>query len=123
MNQTKPFNIYVCDLTGNQCEGCPEVLVPDLCDSRSVNFELKVAFPNAGENFSREELTKAFDEVKNKDNWKQPISAWVHLSNLEVTLEAIKYFTATEGRIVRTSTDECSVLIHADGYYMGPAGP
>lgn len=72
--------------------------------------------------WTREELEAAFNAVQNPTHWKDPIHAWVANAEVEVTLDAIGFYTGTAGLITRIADDRRSKFIEADGYRAGPAG-
>lgn len=72
--------------------------------------------------FAWNDLRKAFASVKDKADWKAPISVQVKESRLELVKAAIVYFTSTTAQVM-PSTRKGYVLVTADGYRAGPAGP
>ena len=66
-------------------------------------------------------LRSALQKVTDPLDWKGPIEAWVPAKKMRVTLIAIKYFTATEGKVTAIDSDG-KVHIIAPGYRQGPAG-
>ena len=74
------------------------------------------------EKYTREQLEKAFDSVRDSEHWKNPIKKVLKLKGLDVALikEAVIFFTSTSASF--TSLPKNKVLVEADGYYMGPAG-
>lgn len=76
-------------------------------------------------NATHEQLHNAFKKVANYRDWKAPISRLIKASDLEITLQAIEFYTATKGRVEYRITDENGtevVHVTAPGYRMGPAG-
>lgn len=69
----------------------------------------------------RDLLVVAFDRVRQPGDWKAPIRAMIDRADLAVTAEAVEYFTATELRVLTDHGDQ--LVIEADGYRAGPAGP
>ena len=72
-------------------------------------------------NYTRSELRAAFEKVEDKSDWKNPIDATIDVAELDVTVNAIRFFTGTESNwqlIPNTS----QVRIRAIGYRSGPAG-
>ena len=63
----------------------------------------------------------AFKLVANKADWKASIDRWIRKRDLALVLEAIDFYTATEGRVVEELPTYCRVV--AAGYREGPAGP
>ena len=70
--------------------------------------------------FTHEEMARAFENVQDKENWKNPINSCVRAEDVEVTKEAIVYFTATEATLGENLGNGW-YKITAPGYYMGPA--
>lgn len=70
--------------------------------------------------YRHEQLVAAFDKVKNRNHWKNPIDSFCHVVECPVVLEAIVFFTATVPTFHRVGQ---TPLMHvkADGYYRGPA--
>ena len=71
--------------------------------------------------FTQSELDVAFRKVQSSIHWKEPIDAWVPVDELPITMLAVEFFTATKIKILGTRPDG-TVLVHADGYRLGPAG-
>jgi len=69
--------------------------------------------------FNEAELKAAFDAVKGHD-WKGPIVANIDVADLEVTLAAITFYTATDAKVYPSHGDTC--IVEAAGYRAGPAG-
>ena len=72
------------------------------------------------EKYTHDQLEKAFDLVKNREHWKNPIDAYCRGENLAVISEAISYFTATLPSISQQENGWYRVV--AQGYRQGPAG-
>ena len=92
-------------------------------------------------------LRKYFNKVCDKNDWKAPISAKIHKSDLYLVDKAIMYYTGTSGSYVSLDDDctnafgidDCDISgkypcdddnidsdylsVIADGYRMGPCGP
>lgn len=68
--------------------------------------------------FSQEQLTAAFDKVKDPENWKNPINRTVVLPESEwpVTHAAIAFFTGSEAVIFPRANGKARV--RANGYYL-----
>ena len=74
--------------------------------------------PIPGSKYTVEELKEAFERVQDETNWKNPIRKWIHKEYLEITKEAIMFFTGTETEILADTYGK--VYIHSVGYYGGP---
>ncbi len=48
--------------------------------------------------FTHEELETAFDLVKDKEHWKNPIYSYCTSEEIKIIAAAIQYFTATEAK-------------------------
>ncbi len=70
--------------------------------------------------FTQQQLKAAFEKVEDPANWKNPINASVKQADLAITMLAVEFFTATKVEIVQLMSNG-SVVIHAPGYYAGPA--
>jgi len=76
--------------------------------------------------YTKEELSSAFDSVKDASDWRSPIRADVPSSKIDVVVAAIRYYTATDPEVSpsvafgRTWPDRFN--ISSVGYRMGPAG-
>lgn len=70
--------------------------------------------------YNQDQLKQAFEAVQNKDDWKEPIDAYITANDIEVTREAVVHFTATEAKI---EYDAVMGMYHvtAKGYRNGPA--
>lgn len=66
-------------------------------------------------------LSASFDAVANPEDWKAPINALIALDDprLEFVLIAVRFFTATEPKIVAEGN---ALRVTAKGYRMGEAG-
>lgn len=71
--------------------------------------------------YSHEELSAAFDLIKNQNDWRAPIAAAINADQLKVCANACVYFTATYLEVVED--DGGLLFVEADGYRKGPAGP
>lgn len=67
------------------------------------------------------ELEKAFDLVKNAEDWKAPIEAQIPGRMIKVVLSAIEFYTATSATVDHLKDGIC--LVRSVGYRAGPAGP
>lgn len=70
--------------------------------------------------YTQEQLEQAFQKVQNKEHWKNPIDAFCRAEELEITREAINYFTATNTYFEQDQGNGWA-RIKAKGYYLGPA--
>jgi len=72
-------------------------------------------------------LSDAFDAVASADDWRDAIMAKVRVEDLEITVEAIRHYTATEAKVEKIVDDAdgtiSGYLVSSVGYRMGPAGP
>ncbi len=71
--------------------------------------------------YTRKQLDEAFTKVCNPNDWRAPIRAIIPRSILNVTTEAIMYFTGTEVNI--KPVDKNRVEVYSVGYRNGPCGP
>jgi hypothetical protein len=67
-------------------------------------------------------LKDAFDKVCDPKDWKAPIYKRIMRRDLDVTLAAIAFFTATSAEVVMDIPGRPDVLIESEGYRNGPAG-
>lgn len=76
-------------------------------------------------NQQRDILKPAFELIEDKAHWKNPIDAWIKVSQFNLCAEACQYFTATElsatGEARRNNAGETEIRVKAAGYYGGPA--
>lgn len=70
---------------------------------------------------NQKDLEKAFDLVKDPEDWRNPIYACIESEQKEAVREAIIHFTATEPNFTHVNSSHC--IVQADGYRNGPAGP
>jgi hypothetical protein len=69
------------------------------------------------------EMEEAFDAIKDKDDWKAPISALIPMSEFELYADAVMFFTGTRIRVRGHNPEGQGVLfISSKGYRNGPAG-
>ncbi len=71
--------------------------------------------------YTQEQLSTAFDGVRNADHWKGPIDALVPEDELTVTVLAIIFYTATEPKASWVESKE-HFRVTSEGYWAGPAG-
>ena len=67
----------------------------------------------------------AFEKVQNKEHWKNPIDAVIHKSEMEITSDAIHFFTGTQAffnsnNLTLAQCEAGMVRVTAIGYYAGP---
>ena len=70
-------------------------------------------------------LRVAFEKVQNKEHWKNPIDAVIHKSEMDITSDAIQFFTGTQAffssnKLTLAECEAGMVRVTAIGYYMGP---
>ncbi len=70
--------------------------------------------------YTKEQLKEAFEKVQDSAHWKNPINSCCRGAELEVTREAIRFFTGTETEFFYL--DNGWYKIKADGYRLGPCG-
>ena len=63
-------------------------------------------------------LHDAFELVRDRKNWKNPINAVIYESNAAVVDAAIAFFAGSEAEFYRPPRDPHLLLVHAEGYYM-----
>jgi len=66
-------------------------------------------------------LKTVFDSVCDKDDWKAPIRVGVPGELVNITIAAIRYYTATTPK-VSLNTAKMVYIIDSEGYRNGPAG-
>ena len=77
------------------------------------------------EKYTREQLKEAFDKVQNKDHWKNPIDAVIPKQAMDITADAIQFFTGTQAffnsnNLTLAQCEAGMVRVTAIGYYAGP---
>ena len=75
--------------------------------------------------YTTEQLKEAFDKVKDKTDWKNPIKAVIEKTeDMSLIQEAIMYYTATLADFtkLKKGPNAGKILVTADGYRMGPCG-
>lgn len=71
--------------------------------------------------YTYQQLREAFEKVQNKEHWKNPIEAFIPVSDLDITDKAIRHFTGTDMMVGWTKNDG-TIKIWSIGYRNGPAG-
>ena len=71
--------------------------------------------------FTRGELLAAFNAVVNPKDVRGPIGAWVTGEMVTITVEAVKFFTATNPTVT-LNLSQMTYLVASEGYRNGPAG-
>jgi len=80
--------------------------------------------------FSRGELKQAFDNVSDPEDWRAEIDAVVLGPQIDVTIAAIDFFTATKPQVSLNIEDDRKTgllggqgfRVQCEGYRLGPAG-
>lgn len=83
--------------------------------------------------FTQQQLQDAWDKIRDKEDWKNQVTAPVAIADLSVTVAAVEFFTATRcvisarpsvmGDSYDASNDpEGCYYLWAAGYRNGPAG-
>jgi hypothetical protein len=76
---------------------------------------------------NHEKMERAFEFVKDKDDWRKPIDAIVTpltKAEADVIADAIIYFTGTAPTVTPANDHEIKGFrFEAVGYRMGPCGP
>jgi hypothetical protein len=86
-----------------------------------VRMEAELASQVVYKTYTYGELSKAFDAVKNPNDWKAEIAAFMPGDAVMVVVSAIEFFTATQP-VVRLDTRTMRYLVISEGYRNGPAG-
>lgn len=71
--------------------------------------------------YTQKQLQTAFDAVADGAHWKNQICSEVDITEIDVTYEAIIYFTATVPHFFKAMPGG-RWFVTALGYFMGPAG-
>lgn len=73
--------------------------------------------------YTREALDLAFGKVHDPDDWKAPILARVAGEDVQLTVAAIEFFTATNPQVTYNHRGGVMpFIIESEGYRAGPAG-
>jgi len=79
-----------------------------------------------GHGVTRAQLSKVFDKVADKANWKNPINATAYLSDeeKEMLAKAITFFTGSVAKFERRGkrNGQSRYHVYADGIHQGRAG-
>lgn len=67
--------------------------------------------------YTKKQLADAFDLVKNRNNWKNPINKNVVTKDPNLIVEAIIYFTGSVPFYIPVKNCKDKYLFKADGYY------
>lgn len=70
--------------------------------------------------YSTGTLSAAFDKVKSKTHWKNPVTAIIPVADFDVTSAAVSFYTGSELQWMReykTGRNAGKVRVFADGYY------
>ena len=70
--------------------------------------------------YTHDQLSEAFDVVKDHEHWKNPIDAVVSADKRDVLTHAIPYFTGTAADFDDEGLDPGKLRVFADGYFAGP---
>jgi len=70
------------------------------------------------------DIRRVFDAISDPEDWRAPISRWIPCDMVGIARVAVEFFTCTELKVVAGPQVLTGyVLVQADGYRMGPAGP
>jgi len=70
------------------------------------------------------DIRRVFDSLADPEDWRAPISRWIPHDIVGIAQVAVEYFTCTELKVVAGPQALTGyVLVQADGYRNGPAGP
>jgi hypothetical protein len=70
------------------------------------------------------EIRKVFDAMADPDDWRAPIEAWIDHKLFGIAAVATEFFTCTELKVIGGPEPLTGrILVQADGYRNGPAGP
>jgi hypothetical protein len=77
------------------------------------------------EKYTRDQLKEAFEKVQNKEHWKNPIDAVIPKQAMDITSDAIQFFTGTQAffssnKLTLAQCEAGMVRVTAVGYYAGP---
>jgi hypothetical protein len=75
------------------------------------------------DNFTRGELTEAFDKVADPEDWRNPIDIVIAQADEEITIAAVEFFVGDTPNIVRPLGHPDVIRITSVGYRAGPCGP
>lgn len=81
--------------------------------------ELNAFLEEGKSGFTIEQLSEAFDAVKNEEHWKNPVDAIVPAEMRGVLERAIPWYTGTEANFEETD-EPGQIHVTAPGYYAGP---
>lgn len=70
-----------------------------------------------GKSVTISDLRAAFDHVRDPEDWTAPIDALIPVAELEITKEAVQFFTASNLRVVKEIDGE--YLVRAVGCRTG----
>jgi len=69
------------------------------------------------------DIRKTFNALCDPNDWRRPIDAWIPHQLFGIAAAAVEFFTCTELKVVGGPQPLTGkILVHADGYRMGPAG-
>ena len=114
------FDLAIAVFTGNTEYDALEKMAADLVEKitkGTVNPPDEIVF----QGYSRAQLDEAFKKVANPKDWRDEILAQVKAIDVEITVAAIRFFTATEP-IVTYPYPYTRYFVHSVGYRAGPAG-
>lgn len=81
--------------------------------------------------YTQAQLEKAFNEICDPADWRNPIDAPVKLDDVLIYISAVEYFTSTQvecipfkdGQQLNEIDGVAYIRLTSVGYRMGPAGP
>jgi hypothetical protein len=72
--------------------------------------------------FRPDQVAAAFDRVRDHRDWKAPIRCTIQASERAVVAVAIQWFTGTTAEFIATPDAPNTLIVHAPGQRLGPAG-
>lgn len=70
--------------------------------------------------YTVEQLTAAFDQVKNPEHWKNEIKTIVDRDQMDILTKAIPWFTGTPAEFTEVPGQPDKISVWAAGYFAGP---
>lgn len=94
---------------------------PPLTDEQAEEQRRRISryLKDAAGGYTQDQLSDAFNAVRNAEHWKNPVDAVIPRDMMDVVGRAVPWFTGTEASFSDTLKPE-EVRVTAMGYWAGP---
>lgn len=95
------------------------IMEQTVADEKGFHLSRLMSNDEIHKDFTFAQINGAFDLIKDRRDWKNPISVRIPNEYADVVIASIEFFTST---IPMVQSDGEYRIIESEGYRMGPAG-